>query len=101
MEQARLYGKAQVHLIVTPRLTGAATLDKWLAGGRVAAILAGAFGLSSNRHDDAKGYGGQGWIVGPDGEVLALTTAAEPFATRDIDLSAAERAKHTYPRYVI
>jgi N-carbamoylputrescine amidase len=101
MEQARLYGKENVHLLVTPRLTGAETLDKWLAGGRVAAILAGAYGLSSNRHDDAKGFGGQGWIVGPDGEVLALTTPDEPFVTQDVDLTAAEQAKHTYPRYVI
>jgi len=101
MEQARLYGKDNVHLLVTPRLTGAATLDKWLAAGRVAAVLAGAFGLSSNRYDAAKGFGGQGWIVGPDGEVLALTTRDEPFVTREVDLSAAERAKQTYPRYVI
>jgi N-carbamoylputrescine amidase len=101
MEQARLYGKDQVQLLVTPRLTGTATLDKWLAAGRVAAVLAGAYGLSSNRHDEAKGFGGQGWIVGPDGEVLALTTQDEPFVTREIDLSAAERAKQTYPRYVI
>jgi N-carbamoylputrescine amidase len=101
MEHARLYGKANVHLLVTPRLTGAQTLDKWLAGGRVAAILAGAFGLSSNRVDEAKGFGGQGWIVSPDGEVLALTTRDEPCVTRDVDLSAAERAKTTYPRYVI
>lgn len=101
MEHARLYGKDNVHLLVTPRLTAAATLDKWLAAGRVAAVLAGAFGLSSNRYDETKGYGGQGWIVGPDGEVLALTTRDEPFVTRDVDLAAAERAKRTYPRYVI
>lgn len=101
MEHARLYGKGNVHLLVTPRLTGAATLDKWLAAGRVAAVLAGAYGLSSNRYDEARGYGGRGWIVGPDGEVLALTTPDEPFATHEVDLSAAERAKQTYPRYVI
>jgi predicted amidohydrolase len=101
MEQARLYGKENVHLLVTPRLTGAATLDKWLAGGRVAAILAGAFGLSSNRYDEVRGFGGQGWIVGPDGQVLALTTRDEPCVTRDVELAEAERAKRTYPRYVI
>lgn len=101
MNEARLYGEANVSILVTPRLTEAATLDKWLAAGRVAAILAGAYGLSSNRIDESGAYGGQGWIVGPDGEVLALTSTDEPFVTRDLDLAAAERAKQTYPRYVL
>lgn len=101
MEQARLYGKENVHLLVTPRLTSRATLDKWLAAGRVAAVLAGAFGLSSNRVDASGTYGGRGWIVAPDGDVIAVTSSDEPFVTRDVDLSLAERAKATYPRYVI
>jgi N-carbamoylputrescine amidase len=100
-EQARLYGREGVHLLVTPRLTGGATLDKWLVGGRAAAIAAGAFGLSSNRFDKSDAYGGQGWIVGPDGEVLGLTSASEPFVSARIDLEVAEKAKSTYPRYAI
>ncbi len=101
LEQARLYGLERVHLLVTPRLTGSATLDKWLAGGRVAAIVAGAFGLSSNRFDESGTYGGQGWIVGPDGEVLATTSATQPVVSAVIDLEAADKAKSTYPRYAI
>jgi predicted amidohydrolase len=101
MEQARLYGKQNVHALVTPRLTGRSTRDKWLAGGRVAAILAGAFGLSSNRADESGTYGGQGWIVSPDGEVIAVTSRERPFMTHEIDLAEADRAKQTYPRYVI
>jgi len=31
---------------------------------------------------------------------LAITSAAEPFATCDIDLTNAAKAKVTYPRYV-
>src|SRR5262245_9032007 len=100
-EQARLYGLEGVHLLVTPRLTGGATLDKWLVGGRAAAIAAGAFGLSSNRFDTSGAYGGQGWVVGPDGEVLGLTRESEPFVSVRIDLDAADRAKSTYPRYAI
>jgi predicted amidohydrolase len=69
--------------------------------GRAAAIAAGAFGLSSNRFDKSGAYGGQGWVVGPDGEVLALTSASEPFVSVRIDLEAAEKAKSTYPRYAI
>ena len=100
-EQARLYGLEGVHLLVTPRLTGGSTLDKWLVGGRAAAIAAGAFGLSSNRFHKSGAYGGQGWVVGPDGEVLALTSADEPFVSVRIDLEAAKKAKSTYPRYAI
>ena len=101
MEQARLYGLEGTHVLLTPRLTSAATLDKWLAAGRVAAILAGAFGLSSNRFEKSGLYGGQGWIVDPDGAVLALTSEAEPVVSATIDLEVAERAKATYPRYAL
>lgn len=101
MEQARRYGKAGVHVLVTPRMTEAATLDKWLAGGRVAAILAGAFSLSSNRVDRIGTYGGQGWIINPDGNVLGLTSYEQPFVTIELDFAEAEQAKTTYPRYAI
>jgi N-carbamoylputrescine amidase len=46
-------------------------------------------------------FGGQGWIVGPDGEVLGLTSTGHPFLTMEIALEEAERAKSTYPRYVL
>lgn len=101
LEQARLYGLERVQLLVTPRLTAAATLDKWLAAGRVAAILAGAYGLSSNRFAESGDFGGQGWIIDPDGAVLALTSAAQPFATATIDFDVARKAKSTYPRYAL
>jgi predicted amidohydrolase len=104
MEQARLYGKEGASIIVTPRATGKATLDKWLVGGRAAAIVSGAFSLSSNRvsfEGNPVHFGGQGWIVDPDGGVLGLTSRERPFTTVDIDLSAAERAKQTYPRDVL
>lgn len=45
-------------------------------------------------------FGGQGWIVGPDSEVLGLTSTERLFMTLEIDLDEAERAKLTYPRYV-
>jgi N-carbamoylputrescine amidase len=101
MEQARAYGLENVNVLVTPRLTSDETLDKWLAAGRVASVLAGAFGISSNRCDGRNRFGGQGWIVGPDGEVLALTSRESPFVSVEIDLEAATRAKTTYPRYAL
>jgi N-carbamoylputrescine amidase len=101
MEHVRSYGQEDVNLLVTPRLTSAATLDKWLAAGRVAAVLAAAYGLSSNRIDEAIGYGGQAWIVDPDGQILGLTGRDQPFVTRELDLEAARRARRTYPRYCL
>ena len=100
-EKARAYGRAGVHLLVTPRLTGRATVDKWLAGGRAAAVVSGAYSLSSNRTSATKDYGGHGWVVSPDGEVLATTSEADPFATVAVELGLAERCKSTYPRYVL
>lgn len=103
--EARELGKQGVHLLAAPRATPEPGADRWIAAGRVAAVVAGAFCLSSNRAGPsarvpALVFAGRGWIVGPDGDVLVLTTAGEPFATRDLDLGEAERAKKTYPRYV-
>lgn len=108
LERARSYGRAGVTLLVTPRASPAETLDKWVAGGRTAAVCSGAYGLSSNHAGSAEGVdgvdgiemGGGGWVIAPDGDVLALTTRDEPFVTVDIDLAVAEAAKSTYPRYV-
>jgi predicted amidohydrolase len=101
MERGRLYGKQGVHIIVTPRATGKPTVEKWLMGGRAVAVVSGAFSLSSNRFSRSEDLGGQGWVVGPDGQVLGVTSRAQPFLTISIDLAEAERAKSTYPRYVL
>jgi predicted amidohydrolase len=103
MGHAQAYGKRGVHLIAVPRATSKHSGEKWRTGGRVAAIVSGAFVASSCRTSppDGPDFGGGGWIVSPDGEVLATTTDAEPFQTCDIDLSVAERAKATYPRYAL
>lgn len=103
-EHARAYGKSGVHVIVNPRATEWSTSDKWLVGGRAAAVMSGAFCLSSNRINDkeqAVRFGGQGWVIDPNGEVLALTSSERPFVTMEIDLAEAVRAKSTYPRYVL
>jgi N-carbamoylputrescine amidase len=103
MQHARSYGQQGIHVLACPRATGKTTLDKWLVGGRAAAVISGAYCLSSNRicaDDSPATLGGRGWIIDPDGEVLGLTSARQPFITLDIDLARAERAKTTYPRYV-
>lgn len=103
LERARGYGQAGVHILAVPRATEQATTDKWIVGGRAAAILSGAYCLSSNRANspgEAADFGGRGWVIGPDGDILALTSQQHPFVTVEIDLQQAEQAKKTYPRYM-
>lgn len=102
-EHARAYARDGVVILANPRATEWSSRERWLVGGRAAAVMGGAFCLSSNRSGtDASGlrWGGLGWIVDPDGEVLATTSEDEPWATVDVDPFDAERAKVTYPRYV-
>src|SRR3712207_7924885 len=40
-ERARAYGDQKAHLLAIPRCTPNESLDRWLAGGRTAAIVAG------------------------------------------------------------
>ena len=100
LETYAAYAALGVELLLSPRATALATTKTWLAVGVVAAVRSGAFSLSSNRVDTIGGCGGRGWIIDPAGEVLAITSAGEPFATRDIDLTKAAKAKGSYPRYV-
>ena len=100
---AQRYGKAGADILATPRATGRPTVEKWLVGGRAAAIVSGAFSISSNwtARDDGGDFGGGGWIIDPDGAVLARTTRDAPLATIEVDLDAARAAKSTYPRYAL
>lgn len=100
MASARSFGKDGVDLIAVPRSTPEASLEKWIAGGKVAAVLAGAYCISSNR-SGRRGevrYAGRGWVIDPDSRVLALTSPQRPFMTVEIIQAMARKAKKTYPR---
>lgn len=101
---ARDYGKMGMHLLLCPRAVGSVTTGTWLAGGRAAANVSGAFCLSSNfngTNTPAMNFGGTGWITEPEeGFVMGTTSEDDPFLTLEIDISLAEQAKRTYPRYV-
>jgi N-carbamoylputrescine amidase len=102
-EWARHFARAGAELLCIPRATPHASVAKWLAGGQAAAVCAGAWCLSSNLWTPAGGRvdcGGVGWIVSPEGDVLAQTSVDAPFATVDIDPALARLAKSSYPRYV-
>lgn len=105
MERVREYGRAGVDVIVTPRATRRATSETWLAAGRTAAVVSGAFSLSANRSgpigDADVEFGGQSWCFGPDGERLAVTGDDEPILTVTVDSADAERARDSYPRYAL
>ena len=94
------YAAAGVQMIFSPRATAAATTSKWLAVGVVAAVRTGAYCVSSNRIDPTGACGGAGWIISPEGEILARTTRVAPFVTIDVDLNASEAAREGYPRNV-
>ncbi len=100
LETYASYAAKGVQAILVPRATAVETRTKWLSAGVVAAVRSGAFCLSSNRVDPSGACGGVGWIISPEGDVLASTTPQSPYATVDIDLAAPRAASDSYPRYV-
>ncbi len=103
-EHARDYCKQDIHLLVCPCVTPKHSVEKWIAGGRPAAVVSGAFCQSSNLNGpntESIAFGGAGWVSEPEeGRVLGVTYQKNSFLTIDIDLEKAEKAKRTYPRYV-
>ena len=100
MWNARAYGRKGVEIIAVPFAASKPGMERWLAGGKVAAVISGAFCVASNRAGGRAGsrFGGTGWIIAPDARILGLTSREEPFVTADIDLREARAAKKTYPR---
>ncbi len=92
--QAKLYGEDGAQIIAIPRVdrAGDSTVpgedDEWLAGGLSAAKASGACCISSTRGTQGDSLGAAAWIIGPDGRTLARTTADEPVATAEVDLTA-------------
>jgi len=102
-EHARRYGRDGVDVVLVPRAVGVPSLARWLVAARMAAIVSGAYVLSSNRVGaDATGqvFGGGGWIIDPSGDVVAETGAARPVATHHIETAVVRRAQSEYPCYV-
>lgn len=100
LETCGPYAQAGVHAVISPRATVAATTERWVALAKTVAVRTGAFSLSSNRRHADGTCGGVGWIIDPEGNELVRTSAANPIATLDIDLTSSCNAKFIYPRYV-
>jgi N-carbamoylputrescine amidase len=92
----RALGHAGVQIIAVPRATGGHR--RWEVATQMAAISSGAFVATANRRGGD--FAGGSWIIGPDGEELARTSAETPIVTIEIDLVEADNAKLTYPRIV-
>jgi len=102
-EWARHYARSRADILCVPRATPHGNVDKWIVGGQAAAVCAGAYCLSSNLwapKDSGANLGGGGWIIDPEGKLLARTDEANPFASAEIDLEFAKASKAGYPRYV-
>jgi N-carbamoylputrescine amidase len=93
VEEARRYRDEGVDILVTPRLSSMLEPRSWLTAGRRAAVVARAFGLASAHTDEAWRSEGCGWVFGPDGELLAMTSRTRPFVSVSVDLQRASAAK--------
>lgn len=102
-EWARHYGRNGANLIVVPRATERASVDRWRTAVKMAAIVSGCWVATSNRSGEGatgQAFGGHGWIVDPYGALVAETTPDQPVVCAEIDLSIAAKAQKAYPLYV-
>ena len=101
-ERARAYKKQNVALIVIPRASGT-NIESWKIAGAMASLVSGAYVASSNRVGRSAGgthFGGGGYAYAPEGRLLAVTSAAAPLQTFDLDPQIAASAQREYPCYV-
>ena len=101
-ERARAYKKQNVALIVIPRASGT-NIESWKIAGAMASLVSGAYVASSNRVGRSAGgthFGGGGYAYAPEGRLLAVTSAAAPLLTFDLDPQIAASAQREYPCYV-
>ena len=101
-EHARAYGREGADIIVAPRSTGM-TSSRWLTAGAMAAIVSGAYVVSSNRSGvDCSGqaFGGCGFAFNPLGELIASTSSENPVLTFELDIGLSRFQKREYPCYV-
>lgn len=93
-------GRAGAQVIAAPRATSGH--GRWRAAAALMAIMAGCFVASANRRSyEGDDFAGGSWIVSPEGDILAETSADAPVVTVDVDLAVADAAKLTYPRDLV
>jgi N-carbamoylputrescine amidase len=99
VDRSRAIGRAGAQVIAAPRATSGHR--RWPMAAGMAAIASGCFVATANRRSyTADTFAGGSWVISPEGETLAATTAEAPYVTVDVDLADADRARRTYPRYL-
>jgi len=99
VDRSRAICRGGAQLIAAPRATSGHR--RWPMAAGMAAIASGCFVATANRRSyGTDTFAGGSWVVSPEGEMLAATTADAPFVTVAVDLAVADRAKATYPRYL-
>jgi N-carbamoylputrescine amidase len=101
-EHARAYGRQKASLIVLPRASGM-NIESWKIAGAMAAVVSGAYVVSSNRIGRSMTgtqFGGGGFAYAPQGQLLSVTDSANPTKTLDLDPKLATFAQSAYPCYV-
>jgi N-carbamoylputrescine amidase len=101
-ERARAYGRQAASLLVIPRASGVDT-KSWKIAGAMAALVSGAYVVSSNRIGRSKGgtrFGGGGFAYAPHGRLLTMTSRANPMQILELDSKVATVAQRGYPCYV-
>lgn len=101
-EHARRYGRGGADLIVVPRATGLAH-EQWITAGKMASIVSGSYVVSSNRCgqlDHGPRFGGCGFAIGPEGNLIGRTASDLPFMFIGIDAQLSARRRQEYPCYV-
>jgi Predicted amidohydrolase len=102
-EHARGYGRAGASLIAVPRATG---IDRksWQIAGAMAALVSGAFVVSSNRvgraNVDSPTFGGGGFAFAPGGRLIATTSRERALSIFELDVDRSAEARASYPSYV-
>ena len=75
----------------------------WQTAGKMAAIVSGAYVISSNRIGSSPtgpAFGGGGFAYRPDGSLMATTTPADTLIVADIEPEVSARQRGAYPCYV-
>lgn len=101
-ERARAYGKQKASLIVMPRASGT-EIESWKIAGAMAALVSGAYVVSSNRigrSGNGTHFGGGGFAYAPQGRLLAVTTPADALQMFELDPAISASAQREYPCYV-
>nr|WP_298727898.1 hypothetical protein [uncultured Steroidobacter sp.] len=89
----RAYEAETVDILAMPRAGDGSKNEEYLERACSLARQAHAYAVSSNR---SGAFGGQGWIVSPEGRVLGKTSADQPFVSMEVALHPTGREERYF-----